>query len=168
MLDSSTAKLVRALEGASAPDYLVKRAKENAFHDFLSPSPMPIHDLVSECRKVGLHGIAKRAIEGEFDATKPESDEWMRSDDGQRALTMLSDDAELIRAVSRCKRMSTAVRLIAIFRSKRVCRFGCAGEPVGLYRLSRGCVCYPDDREQWLCAQHAVRAEPLGEMERII
>lgn len=42
-----------------------------------------------------------------------------------------------------------------------ICRF-CSSEAVGLYALDRGCVCYPDDREQALCAQHVVRATPLG------
>ena len=33
--------------------------------------------------------------------------------------------------------------------------------------LDEGCICFPDDREQDLCAQHAVRATPLGNMELV-
>jgi hypothetical protein len=46
------------------------------------------------------------------------------------------------------------------------CRI-CGDPAVAIYRLERGCVCYPDDREQALCPQHAVRSEPLGDMEMI-
>jgi hypothetical protein len=46
------------------------------------------------------------------------------------------------------------------------CRI-CGDPPVAVYRLERGCVCYPDDREQALCPQHAVRSEPLGDMDMI-
>jgi hypothetical protein len=41
------------------------------------------------------------------------------------------------------------------------CRFG-DGEAVALITLDRGCVAYPDDREQALCLHHLVRAQPLG------
>jgi hypothetical protein len=46
------------------------------------------------------------------------------------------------------------------------CRFGC---PVsaGRYSVPEGCVCFRDDTEQDLCAQHASSAEPLGEMKII-
>lgn len=43
----------------------------------------------------------------------------------------------------------------------------CGAEAVALYRLNRGCLCRPDDREQHLCAQHEVRATPLGSMELV-
>jgi hypothetical protein len=46
------------------------------------------------------------------------------------------------------------------------CRFGC-GPAIARYAMDRGCVCFPDDREQDLCAQHVVRATPLGGMELI-
>ena len=43
------------------------------------------------------------------------------------------------------------------------CRF--CGEPaVAHYAMSAGCICYPNDREQDLCAQHENRATPLGRM----
>ena len=46
------------------------------------------------------------------------------------------------------------------------CRFG-DGPAVAIYAVSKGCACYPHDREQALCAQHAVNAEPLGTMTLI-
>lgn len=46
------------------------------------------------------------------------------------------------------------------------CRF-CDDEALAIFHFSRGCVCYPDDRQQTLCWQHVVRATPLGGMELI-
>lgn len=46
------------------------------------------------------------------------------------------------------------------------CRF-CGRPAIARFYLSRGCVCYPDDREQDLCLHHAVRATPIGSFELI-
>lgn len=46
------------------------------------------------------------------------------------------------------------------------CRF-CGALAVAVYVMSNGCVCFPDDKQQALCAQHAMRSEPLGTMEMI-
>lgn len=43
------------------------------------------------------------------------------------------------------------------------CRF-CGTPAVARYAMDQGCVCYPYDREQDLCATHAYKATPLGEM----
>lgn len=47
------------------------------------------------------------------------------------------------------------------------CRFGDSSPAVARFAMDRGCVCYRDDREQDLCAQHIINAEPLGSMEVI-
>lgn len=78
MGDRSTEKLVAALKEASAPADLVIRAVGGAFHDYKSESATPIIDLVRECERRGLYRIARLAREGEFDATREESDEWAR------------------------------------------------------------------------------------------
>jgi hypothetical protein len=41
------------------------------------------------------------------------------------------------------------------------CRFG-DGEAAVRVAMDKGCTCYPDDREQLLCFQHAHESEPLG------
>ena len=46
------------------------------------------------------------------------------------------------------------------------CRFG-DGPAIARFRLSAGCVAYPEDREQDLCWHHARRASPLGSYELI-
>jgi hypothetical protein len=49
------------------------------YDDFKSESPTPIADLVRDCRANGLPDIAERAIAGEFDATREESQAWART-----------------------------------------------------------------------------------------
>ena len=51
--------------------------------------------------------------------------------------------------------------------SRPQCRFG-DGPAVGLFELPRGCIVYPDDREQLLCFYHAMRATPLGDIRLIL
>ena len=89
MGDRSTYKLVAALLKAGAPDDLVAAALQNRFHDFKSPSATPIVDLVRECERAGLSGVAAAARDGEFDATREEADEWAVSADGRAALREL-------------------------------------------------------------------------------
>ena len=43
------------------------------------------------------------------------------------------------------------------------CRFQ-DGPAVAIFLLSEGCLCHPEDKEQSLCAHHAFKATPLGEM----
>lgn len=45
------------------------------------------------------------------------------------------------------------------------CRFGDNSRVAVHILLDRGCACFPDDREQWLCAQHWVNCEPIGSSE---
>lgn len=86
MGDSTTERLALALEQAGAPASLVAQARAGQFDDFRSSSATPISDLVRRCRQLGLTDVAKRAIAGEFDATKEEAEEWMRSPEGQRTM----------------------------------------------------------------------------------
>ena len=50
-----------------------------------------------------------------------------------------------------------------------MCRFPHDPPVPAVVRVSmdRGCVCYPDDREQDLCVQHDYKSEPLGTYEVI-
>jgi hypothetical protein len=75
----TTKKLARALEEAKAPAWMVKGALEGRYDDFKSESATPIMDLVRDCRRFGLDEISMRARNGDFDATREESDEWMKS-----------------------------------------------------------------------------------------
>lgn len=44
------------------------------------------------------------------------------------------------------------------------CRFG--GHPASVrVELEAGCVCFPDDKEQFLCEHHWWKMEPLGDVK---
>jgi hypothetical protein len=82
-------RLALALIQVGAPPQMVTHAREGYYDDYRSPLAMPIMQLVHDARAAGLEKIADRAIDGEFDATKEESDAWMASDDGQATLRAL-------------------------------------------------------------------------------
>jgi len=101
--EHTTVKLARALgEIPGVPEAMIKRARDGYYHDFLSPLAMPEVQLVADLRELStrpatprasrplLRDLAKAVINGEFDATKEESDEWMRSPEGQEAMAALT------------------------------------------------------------------------------
>jgi hypothetical protein len=90
----STEKLVAALKEAGAPSGMIRDAENNQFHDFKSDSATPIADLIQLARAYSLNDIAQRTIDGEFDATPEEAEEWAASEDGQKAFAMFGSDVE--------------------------------------------------------------------------
>lgn len=86
---SSTDLLVKDLLELNAPSEIISKAKSNQYHDYKSDSATPILDLVNDCRKAGLSEIAEKAKQGVYNATKEESDEWVKSEDGQGAINSL-------------------------------------------------------------------------------
>jgi hypothetical protein len=69
-------KLAEALTTAGAPSTMIDAALHGEYDDFESKSATPINDLVRDCRRAGLHELATRAMNGEFDGTKEESQAW--------------------------------------------------------------------------------------------
>ena len=64
------------------------KAAQGYYHDFLSPLPMPCQQLAADLKAAGTPAalaLLDRHLNGEFDASKEESDEWARSPDGQAA-----------------------------------------------------------------------------------
>lgn len=59
------------------------RAQTGEFDDYGEAYACPITQLYNELIAAGLVKFAKRVANGEFDATKEESDEWARSAEGQ-------------------------------------------------------------------------------------
>lgn len=59
------------------------RAETGEFDDFGSMHACPITQLHTELMAAGFTKFAARVANGEFDATKEESDEWARSPEGQ-------------------------------------------------------------------------------------
>ena len=68
-------KLAQALhaEGLFAME---SKAREGYYDDYRSPLVTPIVQLVTDLRAAGKHELAKRAMNGEFDGTREEADEW--------------------------------------------------------------------------------------------
>lgn len=82
-------RLAEAIEEAGGSRWLQHRARDGWYDDFRSPDPMPISTLVHDLRKAGLEDLARRAMDGEFDASRAESDAWAKSDDGREAFAQL-------------------------------------------------------------------------------
>jgi len=79
-------------ERASVYEAFAVRAATGEFDDYASTYVCPITQLYSELSAAGLTKFAARVANGEFDATKEESDEWVNSPDGQAALARLSPE----------------------------------------------------------------------------
>ena len=71
-------RLAKELTAAKAPNAMIQAALKGRYDDYESESPTPIGDLVRDCRNAGLHDISAKAMNGEFDGTKEESEAWFR------------------------------------------------------------------------------------------
>jgi hypothetical protein len=75
---TSTQILLKDLEAAKAPSFMIRKAKANEYNDYLSESAHPIIDLVRDATAYNLRDIITNAKSGKYDGTKEESDEWMK------------------------------------------------------------------------------------------
>lgn len=91
----TTEKLARALEQAQAPYEMILKAREGYYDDYKSPIVDNIGALVHDARAAGLGAIALRAIDGEFDGTKEEANEWQRSPEGQEIFNQVMNNTRL-------------------------------------------------------------------------
>jgi hypothetical protein len=103
--EHSTTRLVRALRELptlAVPPAMIRRAEAGYYHDYLSPLAMPEMALVNELGSLANHpsrargpaglalmGLRQRVIDGEFDASKAESDAWAASPEGQATFAEL-------------------------------------------------------------------------------
>jgi len=99
MTAKTSQKLADALRHAGL-ETLAKRAEQDEFHDFLSPHDMPTVTLANELVAI-IHGkvpgtmqdaartVRNRLINGDFDASTEESDEWAASPEGQATIRRL-------------------------------------------------------------------------------
>jgi hypothetical protein len=75
----TTERLAKALEEAGAPQKMIDAARAGRYDDYKSESPTPCVDLVCDLASAGLDHLRARAMAGEFDAQKWESDAWAES-----------------------------------------------------------------------------------------
>jgi len=97
--EHTTVKLARALKAVpGVPADMIQRVRDGYYHDFLSPLEFPEIQLVKDLRELAdrpatprnsrplLRALAKDVINGQYDASKEESDEWARSPEGQETM----------------------------------------------------------------------------------
>ena len=88
-------KLARALRLAGLEGMAVQ-AEQGYYHDFLSQLTFPCHQLLEDLRVAERNGnlaataLIARHLNGDFDATPEESEEWANSRDGQEAMSGLT------------------------------------------------------------------------------
>lgn len=83
--------LARALLDADLPAMAAK-ATDGYYHDFLSPLDDPAMTLADDLAKAGTPAalaLRRRHINGEFDATTEESEEWFSGPEGRSAMRRL-------------------------------------------------------------------------------
>lgn len=86
------AAAIRAVATEARHHKLADRAAAGEFTDYADTHACPITELHRLCRQYGLHALADRVANGDFDATKDESDEWMKSASGQEIARELSPE----------------------------------------------------------------------------
>lgn len=91
-LASELRKIAELASPSNAAKYeaFAVRAEAGVFDDYVDTYVCPITQLYCELTAAGFVKFAARVANGEFDATKEESDEWMRSPSGQEAARQLS------------------------------------------------------------------------------
>lgn len=91
-LPTSTAILVQDLQKLPQSfdrDEFIRAAARNKYHDFLGESAFNMNELVARARKCGFEDIAQNAMNGRYDATKEEGDDWARSPEGRSVFAEL-------------------------------------------------------------------------------
>ena len=91
-------KLADALRAVGLND-LAERAADGMYHDYLSPLAMPEMQLIRDLTDAmyertpdagqAIAALRKKVIDGHFDASDEESDEWANSPDGRETFSML-------------------------------------------------------------------------------
>jgi hypothetical protein len=66
-LPESQEQLVKDIKAAGGPDEMISKTGAGAYHDYVSPHPMPKHLLVTDAKAHGLNEIAHRAKQGHYD-----------------------------------------------------------------------------------------------------
>lgn len=91
-------KVAAQASPANAEKYeaLAARAEIGEFDDYADTYVCPITQLHGELTAAGFTKFAGRVANGEFDASKEESDEWARSPSGQEAAKSLPPEMRTV------------------------------------------------------------------------
>ena len=88
-------KLSKELLKAGLED-MADKARTGYYHDYLSPLAMPSVQLLNDLKKHGKTQLIKRHMNGEFDASPEESDDWAKSDEGKAIASELGPEISKI------------------------------------------------------------------------
>ena len=78
---------------------MADKATIGYYHDYLSPLPDGAMQLERDLREVGTkkaEALRQRHLNGDFDASKEESDAWAESDEGQSIFSQLTPEMRKI------------------------------------------------------------------------
>lgn len=90
---ASAQKLANAIREVATDrvhEVFAERAERGEFTDYADTHACPITTAYQLATEYGLTTIAARLANGDFDASKEESDEWMKSSSGQELAKELS------------------------------------------------------------------------------
>ncbi len=78
---------------------MIRKAREGYYDDYESPLATPCIQLVIDFRTMGYEGMAQKAMDGRWDATKDEAEAWANKQTDPEILEALqllvgSDEAE--------------------------------------------------------------------------
>ena len=76
---------------------MADKAAQGYYHDFLSPMDMPAVELANDLAKAGTPEallLRERHLDGEFDASAEESEEWINSQEGKTMLSRLTGEVQ--------------------------------------------------------------------------
>jgi hypothetical protein len=92
----TTERLAQALEALNDPNLaaMIGRARAGCYDEFKTDLTLPLVQLVSDLRAAGHPGMAQRVIDGEFDSTLEEGQEWMEKEGWAYLLGLADDDDE--------------------------------------------------------------------------
>jgi|WetSurMetagenome_2_1015567.scaffolds.fasta_scaffold00191_53 hypothetical protein len=88
------AKMANATN-AEKYEAFAKRAETGEFDDYADTHVCPVTQLYTELMAAGFTKFASRVADGEFDATKEESDVWAMSPQGQAAFRELPKEMRI-------------------------------------------------------------------------
>lgn len=78
---------------------MIQKAKDGYYSDYDSPLATPCIQLVKDLGALGLEELKVRAMNGEFDATKEESDAWYEREGRAMALEVTGGNEEIADAL---------------------------------------------------------------------
>lgn len=83
-------------ENAAKYESFAKRAETGEFDDYADTYDCPVTQLHNELVAAGFTKFASRVANGEFDATREESDEWWNGPGGLEARSHLSPEVAAV------------------------------------------------------------------------